>query len=242
MLSNKQWITIRHHNQRLVGLYETKPSAETLLILFHGFTGTKTEAHYNFKHISEALIKENIATLRFDFLGSGESDGHFNEQTKHVLKDQLESIVTYAKSLNYNRLVCLGFSMSGLLLLESLEAAMNRVILINPALNMAEILTDLYRSKTPILEENVDLDGLLLSREVVESFQETINLEPLKKYLNPILIFHSINDATVPIKYSEELVKSGLNIQLIKLDSNHTLSHYEVVQGLIKSIITFIQK
>ncbi|KLU63127.1 hypothetical protein CEB3_c04770 [Peptococcaceae bacterium CEB3] len=45
------------------------------VILFHGFTGTKLEPHRLLLKISHALEKLGFASFRFDFLGSGESDG-----------------------------------------------------------------------------------------------------------------------------------------------------------------------
>src|ERR1700737_4360766 len=47
------------------------------VILFHGFTGNKLEPHRLFLKISRALEQLGFACFRFDFLGSGESDGNF---------------------------------------------------------------------------------------------------------------------------------------------------------------------
>jgi alpha/beta superfamily hydrolase len=51
------------------------------VVLFHGFTGHRMEAHGIFVKCSRALAKAGIASLRFDFYGSGESDGEFREMT-----------------------------------------------------------------------------------------------------------------------------------------------------------------
>ena len=47
------------------------------VLLCHGFTGQRIEAHFIFVKMSRALEQAGIASLRFDFRGSGESEGRF---------------------------------------------------------------------------------------------------------------------------------------------------------------------
>src|SRR2546426_5960176 len=49
------------------------------VVLFHGFTGDRMESHWLFVKCSRALALAGIASLRFDFYGSGESEGEFSE-------------------------------------------------------------------------------------------------------------------------------------------------------------------
>src|SRR5579863_2729220 len=51
------------------------------VIFFHGFTGDRMESHWLFVKCSRALAQAGIASLRFDFYGSGESEGEFREVT-----------------------------------------------------------------------------------------------------------------------------------------------------------------
>ena len=51
------------------------------VVLFHGFTGDRMESHWLFVKCSRALARAGIASLRFDFYGSGESEGEFSEVT-----------------------------------------------------------------------------------------------------------------------------------------------------------------
>ncbi len=49
--------------------------------LFHGFTGSRMEARFLFVSFSRLLARQGIASARFDFMGSGESDGEFQDVT-----------------------------------------------------------------------------------------------------------------------------------------------------------------
>src|SRR5579864_8279648 len=51
------------------------------VVMFHGFTGNRMEAHWIFVKCARNLAQAGIASLRFDFCGSGESDGEFSEVT-----------------------------------------------------------------------------------------------------------------------------------------------------------------
>jgi len=44
-----------------------------MVIICHGLMGNKNEDHL--KSIAEGLCKQNIASIRFDFNGHGESEG-----------------------------------------------------------------------------------------------------------------------------------------------------------------------
>lgn len=46
-----------------------------IVCIYHGFTGNKMEPHFIFIKLSRLLEKKGIASVRFDFGGSGEGDG-----------------------------------------------------------------------------------------------------------------------------------------------------------------------
>ena len=50
-------------------------------LIFHGFTGQKTGTKFSYVQLSRMLEAKGIASFRFDFLGSGESDGNFVDMT-----------------------------------------------------------------------------------------------------------------------------------------------------------------
>ena len=47
------------------------PSPAPGVVLFHGFTGNRMESHGMFVKCSRALARAGVASLRFDFYGSG---------------------------------------------------------------------------------------------------------------------------------------------------------------------------
>ena len=69
--------------ERIFGIVE-KPDTGTcfpVVVMLHGFTGEHISSFFKFSRISRKLNEAGIATVRFDFLGSGNSDGEFKDVT-----------------------------------------------------------------------------------------------------------------------------------------------------------------
>src|SRR5271155_5466123 len=64
-----------------------------LVILCHGFTGNKIESGRLFVQTARALQQAGISALRFDFMGSGDSSGEFNQMTPDTqIQDALDAL------------------------------------------------------------------------------------------------------------------------------------------------------
>src|SRR5690606_7224053 len=87
--------------------------ARPCLIFCHGFTANRDEPHFMFVKIARALEKIGVVSIRFDFLGSGESDGEFCDMTINTEVEDCKAVIAYAKSLEFideNNINLLGFS------------------------------------------------------------------------------------------------------------------------------------
>src|SRR6516165_8124503 len=86
------------------------------VVFFHGFTGDRMESHWIFVKCSRALAFHGIASLRFDFYGSGESDGQFDEVTLQGEVSDAEAAVEFfrkQKGVDGRRLGLCGLSLGG---------------------------------------------------------------------------------------------------------------------------------
>jgi len=69
-----------------------------MVAIFHGFTGNKMEPHFIFVKLSRQLEKVGIGSVRFDFYGSGESDGDFSEMTFSGELEDARQIIKFIKN------------------------------------------------------------------------------------------------------------------------------------------------
>ncbi len=79
-------VTFKNEEQKLVGILHVpigmkRGEKASGIAMFHGFTGNRTEAHRLFIHVARALSDSGFVVLRFDFRGSGDSDGEFDDMT-----------------------------------------------------------------------------------------------------------------------------------------------------------------
>lgn len=111
-----------------------------LLVIFHGFTGDMCEKHFLLSRLSKDIVKEGVATLRFDFGGSGESDGEFIDVTPLTEVEDGTSILHYAVGLDEidaRRIGLLGFSLGGFVATNVAareKELLSRLILVSPGI------------------------------------------------------------------------------------------------------------
>ena len=87
-----------------------------LVFMFHGYTGNRQEIHRMFVKFSRILAQNGIASARFDFSGSGESDGEFCNMTFQKELEEARYLMDHMLQKDYidpGRVMLLGLSMGG---------------------------------------------------------------------------------------------------------------------------------
>ena len=93
------------------------PGQAPVVVMCHGFTGNKLEAHFIFVKTARALAKAGIAAYRFDFRGSGESGGTFEQMTiPGEITDARAALAVIGRlpAINPRRIGLLGLSLGGM--------------------------------------------------------------------------------------------------------------------------------
>lgn len=84
-----------------------------IVILAHGFTGTKCENGRLFVQAARALAEAGISALRFDFWGSGDSEGSFDQATPNTEIADLHAVIGWAVKRGFTEIGVLGLSLGG---------------------------------------------------------------------------------------------------------------------------------
>ena len=151
-----------------------------MVVAYHGFTGQKTESHFLFVKLSRALAAAGLACLRFDFSGSGESDGDFAAMTFGGEIAEAKAVLDYARSLpfaNPARIFLVGLSMGGAIasIVAGDEPAKTRaIVLLAPAGNMPALIEARItpEAKAQLATEGrIDIGGHWLGKEFCEELQ-----------------------------------------------------------------------
>ena len=110
------------------------------VIIFHGFGGDRNgSVNFRINH-AKYLTERGFVVFRFDFSGSGESDGSFYDMTVSREEKELEMIHDFAKMKYYvdkDRLYWIGHSLGGVLSsLMAYKLKPKAMVLLAPASDM----------------------------------------------------------------------------------------------------------
>jgi len=106
-------LTLTGSDQTPVPAILTEPHHPTnrAVILCHGFLSDKNSRTN--RRLTELLVPENIATLRFDWYGMGDLRKEFPRLTLHQCLDQLTAIASYLSGRGFSSLGLVGSSFGG---------------------------------------------------------------------------------------------------------------------------------
>jgi len=104
-------LSLKGPHGRLAAIHHDAPS-DRCVILAHGFSGTKVESGRLFVTTARALAAAGISGVRFDFWGSGDSAGEFNQMTPNTEIADLHAVIAWA-ARRWKRVGVLGLSMGG---------------------------------------------------------------------------------------------------------------------------------
>lgn len=225
-----------------------------MVAIFHGFTGNKMEPHFIFVKLSRALEKAGIGSVRFDFYGSGESDGDFSEMTFSGELEDARQILNFIKqqpTTDLNRIGVLGLSMGGAIagvLANEYKDDVKALVLWAPAFNIPEAMTNRENNRFGDTMEKygfVDIGGLALSKNFVEDIIRLNIFELSKGYKNNVLIVHGTNDTVVEYKVSDRILNEvyGSNARRVTIENaDHTFNNLEWEKTAINESVEFFKK
>lgn len=191
-----------------------------IVIMFHGFTGNKTEHGGLFRDFSRLLEEHNIASLRMDFSGNGESDGSFKDFTFDTMMAEANMLIDYVKSLQeVKKISLLGFSMGGAIasyIATQRYREIDKLLLWSPAGNIKEIIKNKFEKSPKLDNGNADLGNFELSKEMYESINKYNMYDSLGLFSKPVFIVHGKKDIAVNyhygIKYQEGFPNAKIHL------------------------------
>lgn len=228
----------------------TAPSYPVVAI-YHGFTGQKAERHFVFVRLSRALAAAGLASVRFDFSGSGESDGEFAGMTLSGEVAEAKAILDYARSLPFadrSRVFVVGFSMGGAVASVVAGEAPDRVralVLWAPAGNMPELIAARH---TPEIRAEMaksgrfDLGGLWAGREFFADLAGWDIYRRAAPFPGRVLLIHGDADESVPLAASQryqEIYGAHAELQVVP-GADHTFNRADWKDDVIRRTVEFL--
>ncbi len=197
-------ITLERDGLQLVGTRE-EPFGEIydLAIIFHGFTANRNTSLL--REIANSLRDENIASVRFDFNGHGDSDGKFENMTVLNEIEDANAILNYVKTDPHVRNIYLvGHSQGGVvasMLAGLYPDLIKKVVLLAPA---ATLKGDALEGNTQGVTYNPDhipdrlpFKDLTLGGFYLRIAQQLPIYEVSAQFTKPVCLIHGTDDTVV---------------------------------------------
>jgi len=241
-------VVFENSGQKLYGMLHlpdgvAKPG---VVAFFHGFTGTKIEPHRIFVKMARELMTHGIAALRFDFRGSGESEGDFVDMTvEGEISDALKSLdfLQDQPELDRHRIGVLGLSLGGLVAacVAGREARVKSLALW-AALGLVEEVTlwdeEYQEAAQQQLTERgfIDREGNLMGAAFIEGLSRIRPLEELAGYQGPALIIHGTEDEALDLRNAlayQKGIPGRKELHLVE-GADHTFDSHEWEREVIE--------
>ena len=193
-------------------LPENEPTAYALFA--HCFTCNKNLTAV--RTIGKTLTKKNIAVLRFDFTGLGESEGDFEHTNFSSNIEDLYSAAQFLKENYQAPSLLIGHSLGGAAVIyASAKIPSVKAIATIGAPSNPKHVSHLFHSSINEINEKgsalVSIGGreFTIQKQFIEDIQENNIKHALNNFRNSILILHSPQDTIVGIDNAAEIYSAA---------------------------------
>lgn len=241
-------VSFKNEGLTLYGMFHfCQEGPHPCVVFCHGFTGTRIEAHRIFVKCARAICEAGIAALRFDFRGSGESDGRFEDMTiPGEISDALAAL-RFAQAqpeVAPDRIGLLGLSLGGCVAAcaaarhSDLKALCLWAPVSDPGIFRAMGETELFKRNG-----RLDLDGNVVGRRFVETCVKVEPLAEVNRFTGPVLIVHGGKDETVMPVHAQRYREALTNAASVKLHiiegADHVFSSEKWENEAIEETVEF---
>jgi dipeptidyl aminopeptidase/acylaminoacyl peptidase len=230
------------------------------VVFLHGYTGNRIGEHRLFVKAARQLSQNGLACLRFDFRGSGESEGEFADVTLDTEISDAGAAIEFLKDFNgidQKRVGLVGLSLGGSVA-ACVSAKMNiqSLALWSPSafidylVERADgIVRDPYAWLPPNFKDavkkhgRVDIGGFERGKGFFESLKRIDPLREIARYDGPVLLIHGSEDEVISPVNSEMIYDSvkGRRRLIIIDDADHTFSSVHWERQVIEATRTWFE-
>lgn len=225
------------------------------VVLFHGFCDDRDEINFVHVELSRRLAQVGIASARFDFAGSGESDGSFFDMTiSGEVADGID-ILTWARNLDFvdeSRVAIHGLSLGGCVASMVAGTCPNQVRALSMFCPAPDVVYNMQQHKilcgidaSDVREKGyIDVEGLKLGAGF---YEDCLTLDPFAvaaNYTGPVNTVHGSADTTASCACSEryQQLYGARCTYLVVPGAEHRFKSVEYRAARMNSALAFLQQ
>ena len=203
----------------------------------HGFTGNSVEEGRLFVRAARAFAAIGIHALRFDFRGSGDSDGEFGEMTLQTEVEDARAALGFlrkTRGVDKDRLAIVGLSLGSVV--AQLIAAREGITTL--------VLWAAITRPAEVFDQEMEFQAIFRGYEAGPEFLRQIRAaEPLMmlaRFTGSLLCVHGEEDF-VPIEQPREALATRAGILHVVTNGDHTFGTYKTKSEAIDITRRFLE-
>lgn len=241
----RESVVLTNRGQKIFGILHRPIGVDNspVVMVCHGLAGHKTGRYRVYVDLAAKLVQAKIAVLRFDFRGSGDSEGSFDEMTlEGEVSDAIQGLkyLQTVPGLNTDKIGIFGRSLGGAVgILSAAELGSVKSIALWASMYDGEQWkSEWQKVQSGEISEMESQEMRRINGQVptLGFYAEMFNM-PIEKALQnlknvPLLLIHGEQDTLINISHSEKYIKNRLgslaDTKFIRLPkSDHDFSHTE---------------
>ena len=166
----EQPVLLTSDGAQLVGMHHRSSNSKVVLMC-HGFKGNKSENKRLFVETARAFASEGLSAMRFDFYGSGDSEGDFADTTLSRNIANIKDAIQWAQDQGYSDIALLGISMGAAAAIFAAQGSpVKALVLWSTVPDMKELFIDRLGpiEQIPSDKEIVEHDGWLIKAHFLQ--------------------------------------------------------------------------
>lgn len=216
----RESVVLQNQGLKIFGIFHKPLHTEKfpVVLICHGFGGHKVGRYRVYVDLSILLAEMGIGSLRFDFRGSGDSEGRFFDMTLETeVNDALIALKFLEEHPNVDRsrIGLIGRSLGGAvsIITASKSQSIKSMGLWAPLFDGHQWIDkweNLHKQKIPPSEQAlVEIDG---QRPCMDFFKQLFNLKMHKHLMTlrnvPMLFVHGLNDNVINYSHTEQYLEN----------------------------------
>ncbi|MSS78050.1 alpha/beta fold hydrolase [Anaerococcus sp. WCA-380-WT-2B] len=238
-------------------------------LFYHGFSGDRDGSHWFRILNSRYLTKKGYVCIRFDFSGTGESDGSFYDMTLTRELDEARIIYDFTKNLDFvddSNIYFIGHSMGGVIsILLADELKPKKMSLLAPASDMNNLellkktalnlydyideknrdkdLSDIEKVKKLVSIKDLDVGGLRIHKNFLFDIMDYDIYKKASLYKGEVQIIRGDLDDVVLDESNIKLNRCFKNSNYHVLENtDHSFTNYDQRMLLFEMMYEFFEK